>query len=371
MTILRAKTVDLFKYQGLTEIQLENSEKNLQEIKNRNLKLNSYPRRLVLELTNACNLNCIMCGRDGGDFKYNFLDIQCLYKLESILNYVEEVTLFGWGEPTIHPKFKDILEFLNKHPVKKYFVTNGTTLAKIKEYLFDYKVDIMAVSLDGATAKTNNMIRKNSNFNQIVSDLKSIVLQKKQEKINYPYINFVFTLMKKNLRELPNMVNLAHSIGLEEVKAVYLTAFNEELKGEVLWGCVDEVRQVFLETIKRGDSLGVKIKLPYVQGEDIAGDKFHKDCYVGWRDFFIGSDGYIRPCQSIAKKMFHISKYENFGEAWNSGEIVNFRSVVNDSKKMWEECKRCYQSSHANWNRETSFLQSGQKFAPSWEGKRL
>ena len=371
MVILRAKTVDLFKYQGLTEIQLENSEKNLQEIKNRNLKLNSYPRRLVLELTNACNLNCIMCGRDGGDFKYNFLDIQCLYKLESILNYVEEVTLFGWGEPTIHPKFKDILEFLNKHPVKKYFVTNGTTLAKIKEYLFDYKVDIMAVSLDGATAKTNNMIRKNSNFNQIVSDLKSIVSQKKQGKINYPYVNFVYTIMKRNLHELPDMVNLAHSIGLEEVKAVYLTAFNEELKGEVLWGCVDEVRQVFLETIKRGDSLGVKIKLPYVQGEDIAGDKFHKDCYVGWRDFFIGSDGYIRPCQSIAKKMFHISKYENFGEAWNSGEIVNFRSVVNDSKKMWEECKRCYQSSHANWNRETSFLQSGQKFAPSWEGKRL
>ena len=371
MTILRAKTVDLFKYQGLTEIQLENSEKNLQEIKNRNLKLNSYPRRLVLELTNACNLNCIMCGRDGGDFKYNFLDIQCLYKLESILNYVEEVTLFGWGEPTIHPKFKDILEFLNKHPVKKYFVTNGTTLAKIKEYLFDYKVDIMAVSLDGATAKTNNMIRKNSNFNQIVSDLKAIVKRRKEEKINYPYINFVFTLMKKNLHELPNMVNLAHSIGLEEVKAVYLTAFNEELKGEVLWGCVDEVRQVFLETIKRGDSLGVKIKLPYVQGEDMAGDKYHKDCYVGWRDFFIGADGYIRPCQSIAKKAFHISKYENFEEAWNSDEMVDFRSIANDSQKMWEECKRCYQSSHANWNRKSAFLQIGQKFAPSWEGKRL
>ena len=83
------------------------------------------------------------------------------------------------------------------------------------------------------------------------------------------------------------MVSLAHSIGLEEVKAVYLTAFNEELKGEVLWGYADEVRQVFLETIKRGDSLGVKIKLPYVQSEDMASDKFHKDCYVGWRDFLL------------------------------------------------------------------------------------
>lgn len=367
MNILRAKTIDLFYYNKFTDYQKNNSKINLEEIQNKSLKLFSYPRRLVLELTNACNLKCIMCGREGGDFKYNFLDIKCLYKLESILNYVEEVTLFGWGEPTIHPKFKDILEFLNKHPVKKYFVTNGTTLAKIKEYLFDYKVDIMAVSLDGATAVTNDKIRINSNFDQIISNLKAIVKRRKEGKINYPYINFVFTLMKRNLHELPNMVNLAHSIGLEEVKVVYLTAFNEELKGEVLWGYADEVRQIFLETIKRGDSLGVKIKLPYVQGEDMAGDKYHKDCYVGWRDFFIGSDGYIRPCQSISKKMFHISKYEDFEEAWNSDEMVDFRSIVNDSQKMWEECKRCYQSSHANWNRESAFLQIGQKFAPNWE----
>ena len=199
MVILRAKTVDLFKHKNLTRVQQENSEKNLTEIRNANFRLDSYPRRLVLELTNACNLKCIMCGRDEENFIYNFLDLQYIYKLEHILDYVEEVTLFGWGRPTIHPKFKDILEFLNKYPVKKYFVTNGTTLAKIKEYLFDYKVDIMAVSLDGATAKTNNMIRKNSNFNQIVSDLKSIVLQKKQRKINYPYVNFVYTIMKKKL----------------------------------------------------------------------------------------------------------------------------------------------------------------------------
>ena len=94
MVILRAKTVDLFKHKNLTRVQQENSEKNLKEIKNRNLKLNSYPRRLVLELTNACNLSCIMCGRDEGNFIYNFLDLQYLYKLEHILDYVEEVTLF-------------------------------------------------------------------------------------------------------------------------------------------------------------------------------------------------------------------------------------------------------------------------------------
>lgn len=367
MTILRAKTIELFKYTGLTEVQEKNSKENLYEIKTGSLRLNSYPRRLVLELTNACNLNCIMCGRNEGDFTYNFIDIQYLYTLKHIVNYIEEVTLFGWGEPTIHPKFKDILGFLNKYPVRKYFVTNGTTLQKIKQYLFDHKVDIMAVSIDGAVAETNNKIRKNSNFDQIVSDLKTIVLQKKQEKINYPYINFVFTLMRSNLHELPDMVDLAYTIGIEEVKAVYLTAFSEELKKEILWGCADDVKEVFSETVKRGNKLGIKIKLPYIQGEDIAGDKYHKDCYVGWRDFFIGSDGYVRPCQSISQKLFHVEKYNNFEEGWNSNEFINFRSIVNDSQKMWEGCKRCYQSSHANWNRETSFLQIGQKFAPDWK----
>jgi radical SAM protein with 4Fe4S-binding SPASM domain len=369
-TRLRAKTLGLFKYNELTEIQRKNSAKNLIEIKNKDLKLVSYPRRVVLELTNACNLDCIMCGRDESDFSGNFLNIQYIERLEPVLRYIEEVTLFGWGEPTIHPKFRDILEFLNKCSVRKYFVTNGTTLHRIKEYLFDCKVDIMAVSLDGATAKTNNAIRKKSNFDQIVSELRTIVQRKGKENTGYPYINFVITLMRSNLNELPDMVDLAHSIGIEEVKAVYMTSFSKNLEDEVLWDSVDDVRRVFSETIEMGNRLGVKVKLPYIQGEDVAGDKYHKDCFVGWRDFFVGSDGYIRPCQSISRKMFHISKYDSFQEAWNSEEMVGFRSVVNDPDKMWKGCKSCYQSSHSNCNRKKAFLQTGQEFAPSWEVER-
>ena len=369
MNVLKAKTITLFPHSGLTEQQKENSGVNLKEIQNRSLRLDSYPRRLVLELTNACNLDCIMCGRDESDFSGSFLNIQYLEKLEHILNHIEEVTLFGWGEPTIHPKFKDILEFLDRYPVRKYFVTNGTTLHRIKKYLFDYKVDIMAVSLDGATAKTNNAIRRKANFDQIVTELRTIVQYKREEKINYPYINFVITLMRSNLSELPDMVDLAHRIGIEEVKAVYMTSFSKGLEDEVLWDRADEVKRVFSETIEMGSRLGVKVKLPYIQGEDVAGDKYHKDCFVGWRDLFIGSDGYIRPCQSISRKMFLASRNDCFQETWNSEEMVDFRSVVNDPEKMWEGCKYCYQSSHSNCNRKTSFLQIGQEFAPSWEVK--
>lgn len=365
--IMRAKTIDLFG-SPLTSQQDSNAQLNKKEALDGKIILDSYPRRLVLELTNTCNLNCIMCGRDESAFSSNFFDINYLYRLEPVLSYVEEVTLFGWGEPTIHPKFKDIIELLNKYPVKKYFVTNGTTLHKIEDLLFDCKVNIMAVSLDGACEATNDKIRRGASFNKIVSSLKKITARKREHRLDYPYINFVMTLMQSNLCELPEMVDLAAAIGLEEVKAVYLTAFNRELADEALWNNTDDVRKVFAETIKRGESSGIKIKLPYIQGEDIAGEKFHKDCFVGWRDFFIGSDGHVRPCQSTPRKMFHISKYNDFKQAWNSSEMIGFRSSVNDGDKMWDECKRCYQSSHANWNKKSSFLQIGQKFAPEWDG---
>ncbi len=369
--VLRAKTIDLLQTKDLTSKQKINSDLNLGELESREKNLASFPRRIILELTNACNLRCVMCGRDEARFSKTVFDLSYLDRLTKVLEVTEEVTLFGWGEPTIHPKFKEILEYLRRYPTRKYFVTNGTRLKSIRDALFEYQVDIMAVSLDGARASTNDKIRIGSNFEQIVSDLSLIVKQKQKLGVSYPYINFVFTAMQSNLQEIPDLVRLACDLGLEEVKVVYLTVFSDKLLSESLWEQQEEVKRVFNESIQLAESLGVKIKLPYIQGEDIAGRNYHKDCFVGWRDFFLGSDGYVRPCQSSATKLFPYSKYDTFEEMWNSAEYQDFRSRVNDPETMPGECKRCYQSSHANWNRKDSFIQVGQQFAPDWANRPM
>ena len=53
--VLRAKTRTLFSGKELTTTQRSNSELNIKEMEEGRSILNSYPRRLVLELTNACN----------------------------------------------------------------------------------------------------------------------------------------------------------------------------------------------------------------------------------------------------------------------------------------------------------------------------
>ncbi len=177
--IIRAKTKYLFDKFVLTEEQKRNSEKNIAEAEASKTILESAPRRLVLELTNACNLNCMMCGREAAKFTPTVFSLDWLKKFEPIFTKIEEVALFGWGEPTVHPKFREILAYFDKFPVRKYFCTNGMRLGELEDAIFDHHVDIIAVSLDGATAETNNRIRRGDDFEKITRDLRSIVAHKR------------------------------------------------------------------------------------------------------------------------------------------------------------------------------------------------
>lgn len=365
--ILRAKTKTLFSGKQLTEQQLRNTDLNIRELEAGKTVLESYPRRLVFELTNACNLNCVMCGRNAADFKPTMFDMDVFRSFEPLMDTVEEVTLMGWGEPTIHPHFSEMLEIINKHSARKYFCSNGMNLQRIKEAIFDCKVDVFAVSLDGATDETNSRIRRGSKINQITTDLKEIVQLKKERGLKYPWINFVFCAMRSNIQELPDLVRLAAEIGIEEVKVVYLTVFGEDLMNESLWGQEALVHEMFEEAVRVGEELGIVLKLPHYVGEDVAEDRYHKDCFVPWRDFFLGSDGYVRPCMSTPVQFFRYDKNKPFMEMWNAVEYQNYRKIVNNQEKMDSPCKRCYQSSHCNWNRKESFIQVGEEFSPDWE----
>jgi len=124
--------------------------------------------------------------------------------------------------------------------------------------------------------------------------------------------------------------------------------------------------QVAAEAAKLPRKPGLAVVLV---GEDPAGDALHKPCYTGWRDFFLGSDGYVRPCMSTAEKLFPISQYETFAEMWNAPEYQRHRGAVN-AAGMAVSCRNCYQSSYANWNKRDSFLQTDKCFSPDWQGEQ-
>lgn len=360
------ETEKLFKT-PLGPKQLKNSALNHLECMEGKMPLRSFPRRLVFELTNKCNFQCIMCGRETVDFHATDLSPELIKKCARLFQYAEEVTLHGWGESTLHPRLGEILEYLNTFPLlRKYFVTNGSTFPRIMESIFTHHVDLVAVSLDGAAPETNNSIRKGGDFRREIASVKTLMEEKKKRGLDYPYVNFVFTAMMRNLRELPSVVELAHELGVPEVKVVYLTIFNAALAVESPYGKKGLVEEAFDKARMLAGRLNINLKLPELQGESAAGALSHRPCAFPWRDLFVGSDGWVRTCQSSSEKLFDLNKYGDAADAWNSPQMQDLRGRVNDEKRMSPNCRLCYHSSCANWNLRSSFIQLGQEFAPRW-----
>ena len=161
---------------------------------------------------------------------------------------------------------------------------------------------------------------------------------------------------------------MAADIGLDEVKVVFLTVFDQSLANQTLYGQEQKTTEIFLEANRRAEKLGILLKPPYIAGTDPAGNALHRDCFVAYRDFYLGSDGYVRPCMSTAQKFFKFDKSRRFFDIWNAEEFKKHRMIVN-TPNMPNSCKNCYQSSHCNWNNKKSYIQIGQDFAPDWDEK--
>ena len=367
MKILRAKTSSLFEGRPLTGSHLSNTQLNVEEMRAGATVLKSYPRRLVLELTNRCNLNCVMCGRNSAYFRPTTMDMDTFRSLEPVMDYVEEVTLMGWGEPTVNPGFADMLQIVADHGARAYFCTNGMLLDTLVDKILDTRVEVFAVSVDGATRQSNARIRRGSDLDRICDSLRELFRRAQGRGQEPPWVNFVLCAMRDNIAELPAVVRLAHEVGVREVKVVYLTAFDEAQAPGVLWGHEDEVRASFDAAMREAERLDVALKLPYVPGQDPAGTAPHRPCFTAWRDFFLGSDGYVRPCMSTSQKLMHYDASADFFTMWNAPEFQCLRATVNQADAMPPQCARCYQSSHCNWNLRSSFLQVGEDFSPEWE----
>ncbi|MCL2173390.1 MAG: radical SAM protein, partial [Candidatus Bathyarchaeota archaeon] len=350
---------ELFHSKPLTATQENNTRINKIELCMGKTILQSYPRRIVFELTNSCNIKCVMCRRNYTKFPSSQLTLNQFLWFKDLFHIVEEVTLMGMGEPTIHPDFSKMLKLLDQTPVRKYFCTNGMLLGELEDTIFKYHVDLIAISINGASAKTNNYLRTGSDLEKIANYIKSIGSRKKNIRSQWPHMSFIYCLMKSNLHELLPCITLAQQLGVNRVKVVYFTAFTEELIKETVWGMEHEVQRVFREAEELSKRLEVELKLPNISRQDSTDTVSHRDCSIPWRDLFVGADGMIRPCMTTSETLCSLDMTKSFFEIWNSDKFIFHRKNVNQVRNMSSCCVNCYQESICNWNLKTSFLQDG------------
>lgn len=330
------------------------------------LVLKSKPQRIVFEVTNRCNLRCEMCAQSSREFDYRDLDINLVKKIEPILPYATDVSLFGWGEPLVHKQFLDIFDIVSKYGADIFVLTNGVLLTEnVSRHMISKGLKYLNFSMDGATAETYDRIRRGSNFDKVITNIKNAVKIKKELWKKDPYLRMVFTATKRNIEEFPEFLKLASSLGMDEVKLLYAIAYHENFVKDSLFFNKELANRIFDEAEKVAKKLGLKLTLPdrFSEGKKV----FHKPCYRPWEEVYIQCDGTLRACCFNDDLMGDLNK-ESFENIWNNRKFQEFRKRINSNKPP-ETCKNCQHYRHINVNKLESHVGTSVK-VPMTKGKK-
>ncbi|HEX7317803.1 MAG TPA: radical SAM protein [Pyrinomonadaceae bacterium] len=133
------------------------------------------PPRLIVELTNVCNLHCSYCLRDEDALyhtKANFFPVELLRRVvrEARESIGARAVMFTGGETTLHPRFREIIEAVGAEGLTCSFVTNGWHFDRVWPAIAANRSTLTHVSfsLDGPTRETHDRWRGEGSFVRLV-----------------------------------------------------------------------------------------------------------------------------------------------------------------------------------------------------------
>ena len=116
-------------------------------------------RKVYLEISNLCNLNCRFCPGTKRP-KRAMTEEEFSIVLPKLRPFTDFLYFHLMGEPLLHPKLSRFLELAGSYGFKVILTTNGTLLAKQQDMLLAspalHKVNISAHSLEGNDSGDNS-----------------------------------------------------------------------------------------------------------------------------------------------------------------------------------------------------------------------
>jgi MoaA/NifB/PqqE/SkfB family radical SAM enzyme len=188
-----------------------------------------WPLEVLLEVSNLCNLRCAMCGVFSAIHPFRNLRLSEVERgfyehdrfapnLQTVLDHALVVHAFGFGEPTIHPNFKQIVQSLANAGVFVDFVTNGMKLDKdFCEFLVDSRVGNVCVSVSGATAADYENVYLGGDFNQVLGGIRRLRDARDALGARFPRIHVNSIGFEHHIAKLVEFVELMAASGAEHI----------------------------------------------------------------------------------------------------------------------------------------------------------
>ena len=131
--------------------------------------------KVYVEPTNRCNLECRTCIRHGWDEPLGQMDEATFARItDGLRAFSPPPTVFfgGFGEPLAHPRIVEMVAKAKALGGPAELITNGTLLTQdVSRRLISAGLDLLWVSLDGATPESYTDVRLGAALPQVLANL--------------------------------------------------------------------------------------------------------------------------------------------------------------------------------------------------------
>ena len=178
------------------------------------------PIEVQAEITNRCNLACVMCPGRLMDLPQEDMPGRIFEEVVRNLHGVRYLGLTGWGEPLAHPRLLDFIHMAKTAwpDLKVRLTTNGLMLsAEMARELIRAGVDRIAISLDRVEGEHGPGHEKPSQVQTVVEGF-----LKARGSAGRPTLVLQTTLHKGGLEDVLEVVRFAIWAGADAVNLVRL-----------------------------------------------------------------------------------------------------------------------------------------------------
>jgi radical SAM protein with 4Fe4S-binding SPASM domain len=323
----------------------------------------ALPRFIQIEPVGHCNLRCRMCPVRYRDVSNALMAWDAYTGIVDALPELSELHLQGLGEPLLHPRFFDMVEYAVARGVKVSVNTNLTLLTPAKaERAATCGLSAIFVSIDGATAQTYEWVRVDARFDMVERNMLRLLAALARHR-SPTHVEVTAVVMRENVDELADLValtarwgvktlhvqHLCHDFGESTLPARYepMRAFVAE---QTLVGHDPErVSRAFAAAHEAASAHGIALRLPRVTPKQhAAGTPGRARCDWPWRGPYVAYDGTAMPCCMVAtpdRASLGDVVRDGVAAVWNNEAYENFRRQL-DSETPPEICRSCSVYSH-------------------------
>jgi MoaA/NifB/PqqE/SkfB family radical SAM enzyme len=197
--------------------------------------------KLYIEITTTCNLDCVMCVRRVWDEPIGTMSRAAFAHLMDQVRELDApptIHLSGFGEPTMHPDFLDLVRMAKETGAAVEMTSNGMRLDReMCLALMDVGLDRLVVSVDGTQADSFEEIRERASFERVIANLQEL----KRLRIRYrgrhgdPQLVLAFVAMRDNIADLPRLPALATKVGAWDIIVSNLVPHTPEMEQQILY----------------------------------------------------------------------------------------------------------------------------------------